>query len=97
MNGVFRAIGAGVALDLCNHGILLVGTKLYERGASLGQVFAFDRGPELLFADPHSRDFDWLSTDDSFHLCSAMIALVSGILVDRLLCERKPFAARVNS
>lgn len=36
-----RAVLAGVLLDLCNHGVLMVGAKLYERGASLGQVFAF--------------------------------------------------------
>ena len=40
-SGILRACGAGLLLDLCNHGILLVGMKLYERGASLGQVFAF--------------------------------------------------------
>ena len=40
-SGILRACGAGLLLDLCNHGILLVATKLYERGASLGQVFAF--------------------------------------------------------
>ena len=36
--GVIRATFAGVLLDLCSHGILMVGTKLYERGASLGRV-----------------------------------------------------------
>ena len=40
-SGLFRATLAGLMLDLCNHGILLVGMKLYERGASLGQVMAF--------------------------------------------------------
>lgn len=39
--GVFRATLAGLLLDLCNHGILMVGMKLYERGASIGQVMAF--------------------------------------------------------
>ncbi|WP_286235130.1 permease [Thalassotalea sediminis] len=39
--GLFRATLAGLFLDLCNHGILMVGMKLYERGASLGQVMAF--------------------------------------------------------
>ncbi len=39
--GIFRATMAGVLLDLCNHGILMVAMKLYERGASLGQVMAF--------------------------------------------------------
>ncbi len=39
--GVLRATLAGLLLDLCNHGILLIGMKLYERGASLAQVVAF--------------------------------------------------------
>lgn len=39
--GIWRAVIAGVLLDLCSHGILMVGAKLYERGASAGQVMAF--------------------------------------------------------
>jgi len=38
---LLRATLAGVFLDLCSHGILAVGMKLYERGASIGQVMAF--------------------------------------------------------
>ncbi len=38
---VLRSTCAGVLLDLCSHGILMVGMKFYERGASLGQVIAF--------------------------------------------------------
>jgi len=41
VGGIFRAAGAGLLLDLCAHGILMVGAKLYERGASLGQMMAF--------------------------------------------------------
>ncbi len=41
ITGIFRATIAGVLLDLCSHGILLVGIKLYERGASAGQTMAF--------------------------------------------------------
>lgn len=41
VGGLFRATLAGVFLDLCSHGILAVGMKLYERGASIGQVMAF--------------------------------------------------------
>ncbi len=41
MGGVLRATAAGLLLDLCNHGILLIGAKLYERGASIAQVMAF--------------------------------------------------------
>lgn len=39
--GILRATIAGIFLDMCSHGILLVGAKLYERGASLAQVMAF--------------------------------------------------------
>ncbi len=39
--GIIRATFAGVLLDLCSHGILLVAMRLYQRGASLGQVMAF--------------------------------------------------------
>lgn len=39
--GLFRAALAGLLLDLCSHGILMVGAKLYERGASLAQVVTF--------------------------------------------------------
>ncbi len=41
LGGILRATAAGVFLDLCSHGILMVGAKLYERGASTGQVVAF--------------------------------------------------------
>lgn len=41
LTGILRATFAGLLLDLCNHGILMVGAKLYERGATLGQTFAF--------------------------------------------------------
>ena len=39
--GLFRATMAGVLLDLCSHGILMVGMELRRKGASLGQVMAF--------------------------------------------------------
>ena len=39
--GILRATIGGVLLDLCSHGILMVGAKLYERGVSIGQVMAF--------------------------------------------------------
>ena len=58
--GMLRATAAGVLLDLCNHGILMVGAKLYERGVSIGQVMAF------LVASP------W----NSFSLTFVLIALV---------------------
>ncbi|GJL85212.1 MAG: hypothetical protein DHS20C02_09870 [Micavibrio sp.] len=39
--GIIRAAIAGLFLDLCSHGILMIGAKLYERGASLAQVMTF--------------------------------------------------------
>jgi len=60
LGGIVRATGAGVAFDLCSHGILMVGMKLYERGASIGQTVAF------LLARP------W----NSFSLTIVLIALV---------------------
>lgn len=39
--GIIRAAIAGLFLDLCSHGILMVGAKLYERGASIAQVMTF--------------------------------------------------------
>lgn len=60
VRGVFRATAAGVLLDLCSHGILMVGTRLYERGASIGQVMAF------LIASP------W----NSFSLTLILLALI---------------------
>lgn len=60
ISGVIRATLGGLLLDLCNHGILMVGSKLYERGASAGQVVAF------LVASP------W----NSFSLTLVLIALI---------------------
>lgn len=39
--GIFRAALAGLLLDLCSHGILMIGAKLYERGASIAQIMTF--------------------------------------------------------
>ena len=41
INGLGRATVAGVLMDLCSHGILMVAMQLYRKGASLGQVMAF--------------------------------------------------------
>ena len=60
LRGMTRAACGGVLLDLCNHGILMIGAKLYERGASIGQVAAF------LIASP------W----NSFSLTLILIALI---------------------
>lgn len=41
LGGLGRATVAGVLMDLCSHGILMVAMQLYRKGASLGQVMAF--------------------------------------------------------
>ena len=85
--GVLRAAVAGIVLDLCSHGILMVGVKLYERGASLGQLMAF------LIASPWNSlsltlilwaliGFKWMM---SFLLLSFLIAVVSGVIFDALV------------
>jgi len=89
-SGLFRATGAGVLLDLCSHGILMVATKLYERGASAGQVIAF------LLASPWNSfsltliligliGFKWTL---SFIILSMVIALVTGWIFDRLVAGK---------
>jgi uncharacterized membrane protein YraQ (UPF0718 family) len=85
--GIARATAAGVLLDLCSHGILMVGTKLYERGASLGQLMAF------LIASPWNSlsltiilitliGWGWTL---SFILFSMAIGIVTGFIFDRLV------------
>jgi len=87
--GVLRAAGAGVLLDLCSHGILFVGMKLYERGASLGQVMAF------LIASPWNSfsltlllwaliGFKWML---AILILSFVIAIVSGVIFDWLVAR----------
>lgn len=87
IGGIFRAVLGGVALDLCNHGILMVGMKLYERGATLGQTFAF------LIASPwNSFSLTFilvalvgLPMTLLFILLSILIALATGILVEKVI------------
>lgn len=85
--GVLRAAMAGILFDLCSHGILLVGLKLYERGASLGQVMAF------LIASPWNSisltiilfaliGVKWTLL---FIVVSFFIALFSGLIFDWLV------------
>ena len=86
VQGILRAAVAGLAFDMCNHGILLIAAKLYERGASLGQMIAF------LIASP------WNSLSLSIILVSLigwgwtlaiiglsfLVAVVSGLVFERL-------------
>lgn len=98
LSGLARATLAGVLLDLCSHGILMVGMKLYQKGASLGQVMAF------LIASPWNSfsltlimfaliGFKWTVT---FILVSMAIALISGWIFDRCV-ERKILPANPNA
>lgn len=87
LTGILRATLSGVLLDLCSHGILLVGMKLYERGASLGQLMAF------LIASPWNSfsltlilvaliGLPWTLL---FILLSVVIAIVSGLIFEALV------------
>ncbi len=89
-SGVVRATMAGLLLDLCNHGILMVAMGLYRKGASLGQVMAF------LIASPWNSftltlilvaliGFKWTLL---FIAGSMVIAWCSGLLFD-VLVQRK--------
>jgi len=89
LQGVIRATAAGVLLDLCNHGILMVAAKLYERGANLGQVMAF------LIASPwNSFSFTLIlisligvAWTLAFIVLSAVIAIVTGLIFNRLIAN----------
>ena len=89
--GVLRATAAGVLLDLCSHGILMVGTKIYERGASLGQTMAF------LIASPWNSlsltlilialiGWGWTL---AFVFFSMVIGIITGQLFDRLVANSR--------
>jgi uncharacterized membrane protein YraQ (UPF0718 family) len=89
ISGIFRASLAGVVLDLCSHGILMIAAKLYERGASTGQVMAF------LIASPWNSfsltlvliSLIGLKWTIIFIVASTLIAFVSGIIF--MMLEKK--------
>ncbi|MCW1883852.1 permease [Luteolibacter flavescens] len=85
--GILRAVLAGTLLDLCNHGILMVGAQLYKKGASLGQTLAF------LVASPWNSlsltlilaalvGWKWMLL---FIALSMVIGVATGWLADRLV------------
>jgi uncharacterized membrane protein YraQ (UPF0718 family) len=89
--GILRATFAGVLLDLCSHGILLVAMRLYQRGASLGQVMAF------LIASPWNSlsltvilialiGWQWTLL---FIACSMFIGIFSGLIFNALVTTGK--------
>ena len=76
-------------MDLCSHGILMVGMKLYQKGASLGQVMAF------LIASPWNSlsltlimfaliGLPWTL---AFIALSIVVAVISGLIFDRLVAR----------
>jgi uncharacterized protein len=86
LRGILRSTAAGVFLDLCNHGILMVGMGLYKRGASLGQTIAF------LIASPWNSfsltlllaaliGWKWMLC---FLLLSALIGITTGCMAEWL-------------
>ncbi len=87
MKGLWRATLAGVLFDLCSHGILLIGMKLYKQGARLGQVMAF------LIASPWNSisltvilvsfiGWGWTAL---FLILSMIMAFVTGYIFDALV------------
>jgi len=89
VSGLWRATMAGVLMDLCSHGILMVGMQLYRKGASLGQVMAF------LIASPWNSlsltiilftliGWQWTL---SFIALSMVLALTTGYLFDCLVAN----------
>lgn len=90
LKGILRATAAGLAFDLCNHGILMVGMQLYRRGASLGQTMAF------LIASPWNSlsttlvliallGFKWTIV---IVILSGLIAIISGLIFERLVSTK---------
>ncbi|MDD9912806.1 MAG: permease [Alphaproteobacteria bacterium] len=88
-NGLLRAVGAGVLFDLCSHGLLMVAVKLYQRGASIGQIVAF------LLASPWNSfsltlilvtliGWQWTFV---FIGLSIVIALITGWVFDRFVAR----------
>ncbi|MGB0453123.1 MAG: permease [Bacteriovoracaceae bacterium] len=85
--GIFKATLAGILFDLCNHGILMVGMKLYDKGATLGQTMAF------LIASPWNSfsltfvlvGLVGLPLTILFVVFSALVAIITGIIFDKLV------------
>ncbi len=86
---IFRAAIAGIVLDLCSHGILLIAMKLYERGVRLSQVIAF------LIASPWNSlsltiilialiGWKWTLI---YIVLSFLIAVISGLITELLVKE----------
>jgi uncharacterized membrane protein YraQ (UPF0718 family) len=84
VGSIVRAAAAGIVLDLCNHGLLLIAGKLYKSGVRYSQVLAF------LIASPWNSlsltivmfallGWQWTI---AFILLSFLVAVVAGWIVD---------------
>ena len=98
--GILRASFAGMLLDVCSHGVLLIGVKLYKQGLRVGQLMAF------LIATP------WNSLSLTFILFALIgipltllyiffsfaIALITGLIFEILMRKKyvpeNPYAER---
>lgn len=96
--GILRAVLAGTLLDLCNHGVLMIGAQLYRKGASLGQTMAF------LISSPWNSlsvtlilaaliGWKWMLV---FIALSMVIGIVTGLAAD-LLVKRGSLPANPNA
>ncbi|MEN2495106.1 MAG: hypothetical protein TECD_01024 [Hyphomicrobiaceae bacterium hypho_1] len=87
--GILRAIVAGLFFDLCSHGVLMIGMKMYERGATIGQTVAF------LLASPWNSisltvilvSLIGLWYTIVFVILSGLIAFVTGWTFDTLVAR----------
>lgn len=89
ISSILRAVAAGILLDLCSHGILLVAMRLYERGVRLSQVFAF------LIASPWNSfsltiilitliGWKWTLL---YIALSVVVAVISGLVIEYLVTK----------
>jgi uncharacterized protein len=89
LGGLAKATMAGTLFDLCNHGILILGMKIYERGASLGQTMAF------LIASPWNSFsltlilYTLVGGELTFYflILSLVIAIITGWIFDELVAR----------
>lgn len=86
VGSILRAAAAGIVLDLCNHGLLLIAGKLYKSGVRYSQVLAF------LIASPWNSlsltivmfallGWQWTL---AFIVLSFLVAVITGLVVDQL-------------
>ena len=86
IGSILRAASAGIVLDLCNHGLLIIASKLYKSGVRYSQVLAF------LIASPWNSlsltvvmfallGWQWTLT---FIGLSFAVAVITGLVIEKL-------------